>query len=50
MTPDEVRAILGDPLEAVQDDSMDAGTEIWRYVDKNIQFDATHRVALVQVW
>ena len=50
MTPDEVRAILGDPLEAVQDDSMDAGTEIWRYVDKNIQFDGTHRVALVQVW
>jgi len=29
---------------------MDAGTEIWRYVDKNIQFDGTHRVALVQVW
>ena len=50
MTPDEVRAILGDPLEAVQDDSMDAGTEIWRYVDKNIQFDGTHRVAVVQAW
>lgn len=50
ITPDEVRAILGEPLEAVQDESMDAGTEIWRYVDKNIQFDGTHRVALVQVW
>jgi hypothetical protein len=50
MTPDEVRAILGEPLEAVQDESLDAGTEIWRYVDKNIQFDGTHRVAVVQVW
>jgi hypothetical protein len=50
MTPDEVRAILGEPLEAVQDESLGAGTEIWRYVDKNIQFDGTHRVAVVQVW
>ena len=50
MTPDEVRAILGEPLEAVHDESIDAGTEIWRYVDKNIQFDGTHRVAVVQVW
>jgi hypothetical protein len=49
MTPDEVRAILGEPLEAVQDESIDAG-EIWRYVDKNIQFDRTHRVAVVQAW
>jgi len=49
MTPDEVRAILGEPLEAVQDESMDTG-EIWRYVDKNIQFDRTHRVAVVQAW
>ena len=49
MTPDEVRAILGEPLEAVQDESMDTG-EIWRYVDKNIQFDRTHRVSVVQAW
>jgi hypothetical protein len=49
MTPDEVRAILGEPLEAVQDESIDAG-EIWRYIDKNIQFDRIHRVALVQAW
>jgi hypothetical protein len=50
MTPDEVRAILGEPLEAVQDKSTDAGMEIWRYLDKNIQFDGTHRVTLVQTW
>ena len=49
MTPDEVRAILGEPVEAVQDESMDTG-EIWRYIDKNIQFDRTHRVAVVQAW
>jgi hypothetical protein len=50
MTPDEVRAILGDPLEAVQDEPIDPGIETWRYVDKNIRFDGTHRVTLVQTW
>ena len=50
MTPDEVRAILGEPLEAVQDESIEAGTELWRYVDKNIRFDRTHRVAVVEAW
>jgi uncharacterized protein DUF4124 len=50
MTPDEVRAILGEPLEAVQDEPIDPGIETWRYVDKNIRFDATHRVTLVQTW
>ena len=50
MTPDEVRAILGDPLEAVQDEPIDPGIETWRYVDKNVRFDGTHRVAVVQVW
>ena len=50
MTPDEVRAILGEPLEAVQDEPIDPGIETWRYVDKNIRFDGTHRVTLVQTW
>jgi hypothetical protein len=50
MTPDEVRAILGEPLEAVQDEAIDAGIEIWRYVDRNIQFDRTHRVVAIQAW
>ena len=50
MTPEEVRAILGDPLEAVQDEPIEGGTETWRYVDKTIQFDRTHRVVSVQAW
>jgi len=50
MTPDEVRAIMGEPLEAVQDEPIDPGIETWRYVDKNIRFDGTHRVTLVQTW
>jgi hypothetical protein len=50
MTPEEVRAILGDPLEAVQDDTIEGGTETWRFIDKTIQFDRTHRVVSVQAW
>ena len=50
MTADEIRAILGEPLEAVQDKPSDDGTETWRYVDRNIQFDSTHRVIVVQTW
>jgi hypothetical protein len=50
MTPDEIRAILGEPLEAVEDESGDGRIEIWRYVDRNIQFDRTHRVVVVQAW
>ena len=50
MTPDDVRAILGEPLEAVQDEPAESGIEIWRYVDRNIQFDRTHRVVAVQAW
>jgi hypothetical protein len=47
MTPDEVRAILGEPLEAVQDESIE-GIEIWRYVDRTVQFDRTNRVVTLQ--
>jgi hypothetical protein len=50
MRPDEVRAILGEPLEAVQDGSADADHETWRYVDRTIEFDRTHRVVVVQAW
>ena len=46
MTPDEVRAILGEPLEAVQDEGI--GIEIWRYVDRTVQFDRTNRVVTLQ--
>ena len=47
MTPDEVRAILGEPLEIVQDESIE-GIEIWRYVDRTVQFDRTNRVVTLQ--
>ena len=50
MTPDEVRAILGEPLEAVQGEPIDPGIELRRYVDQNIRFDRTHRVAVVEAW
>jgi hypothetical protein len=50
MRPDEVRAILGEPLEAVQDGTADADHETWRYVDRTIEFDRTHRVVVVQTW
>ena len=49
MAPDEVRAILGEPLEIVQDAPVE-GIEIWRYVDRTIQFDGTHRVVTVEAW
>jgi Domain of unknown function (DUF4124) len=50
MTPDEVKAILGEPLESVQDELAEGQIEIWRYLDRNIQFDQTHRVVAVQTW
>jgi hypothetical protein len=50
MMPDEIRALLGEPLEAVQDNSADGGIEIWRYVDRNIRFDGTHSVVAVEKW
>ena len=50
MTPEEVRAILGEPLEAVQDEPIDGSPETWRYVDRTIQFDRTHHVVVVQAW
>ena len=50
MTTDEIRAILGEPLEAVQDARGDGSLEIWRYVDRNIQFNRKHRVVVVETW
>ena len=50
MTTDEVRAILGEPLEIVQDEPVDGRIEIWRYVDRTIQFDRAHRVVTLEAW
>ena len=49
MTPDEVKAILGEPLERVQDEPTE-GIEVWRYVDRTVQFDRTHRVVTIEAW
>jgi hypothetical protein len=50
MTPDEVRAIWGEPAEIVQDEPPSGRVEIWEYGDgKSVRFNATkHRVLLVQ--
>ncbi|HWZ73544.1 MAG TPA: DUF4124 domain-containing protein [Casimicrobiaceae bacterium] len=49
MAPDEVRAILGEPLEIVQDTPVE-GIEMWRYVDRTVQFDRAQRVVTVESW
>jgi hypothetical protein len=50
MTTDEVRAILGEPLEMVQDEPVDGRIEIWRYVNRTVQFDRAHRVVTSEAW
>jgi hypothetical protein len=49
MTPKEVSAILGEPLEIVQNEPAE-GIETWRYVDRSVQLDRTHHVVAVQAW
>ena len=49
MGQDEVRALLGDPLEIVQDEPA-TGVETWRYVNKSIQFDGNQRILDLQTW
>jgi Domain of unknown function (DUF4124) len=49
MTPDEVRAIWGEPEETIQDEPVDGRIEIWRYADgRSVQFNNKHRVLAVQ--
>ncbi len=50
MTPEEVRAILGEPMEIVEEGPADRRAEIWRYVDRTLQFDHTHHVTTVEAW
>ena len=49
MAHDEVRALLGEPMEIVQDEPAQ-GVETWRYVNRRIQFDRTERVVELQAW
>jgi len=50
MTPEEVKAILGEPMEVVEEGPADRRTEIWRYVDRTLQLDHTHHVTTVEAW
>ena len=49
MAQDEIRAMLGEPLEIVQDEPS-VGIETWRYVNRSVQFDSNQRVLDLQTW
>jgi hypothetical protein len=50
MTADEVRALLGEPEEMVDDEPAEGGRiSVWRYADgRSVQFDHKHHVMEVQ--
>lgn len=49
MSPDEVRAIWGEPVETIEDEQRQGRIEIWRYDEaRSVQFDRKHRVIAVQ--
>ena len=49
MSEDEVRAILGEPEETIQDELREGRIEIWRYGDgRSVRFNNKHRVLAVQ--
>ena len=50
MTAEEVRALLGEPEEMVEDEPASGGrVSIWRYADgRSVQFDHKHHVLEVQ--
>jgi hypothetical protein len=50
MSSDEVRALLGEPEEMVDDEPAEGGrTSVWRYADgRSVQFDHKHHVLEVQ--
>lgn len=49
MSADEVRTLLGEPEEMVEDEPASGRVSIWRYADgRLVQFDNKHRVLAVQ--
>lgn len=49
MTPDEVRAIWGEPMEIAHEGTAGADVEIWRYDDNSsVHFDRRNRVVTVE--
>jgi len=50
MAPDEVRTVLGDPLEIVENHPTE-GVDTWRYVNRTLKFDRAQRVVMdLQAW
>lgn len=50
MTPDEIRTLLGEPMEIVEDHPTE-GIETWRYVNRSVKIDRTQRVVVdLQSW
>lgn len=50
MAPDEIRTLLGEPMEIVEDHPTE-GIETWRYVNRSVKIDRTQRVVVdLQSW
>jgi hypothetical protein len=48
MSGDEVRAMLGEPKDVIEDEPASGRVSIWRYADgRTIRFDHKHRVSAV---
>jgi hypothetical protein len=49
MSPDEVRAIWGEPVETIEDEQRQGRIEIWRYGEsRSVEFNHKYRVIAVQ--
>jgi hypothetical protein len=49
MSADEVRALLGDPADVLEDEPASGRVSSWRYADgRSVQFDYKNRVTAVQ--
>lgn len=49
MTADEVRTLLGEPVDVVEDEPSSGRVSYWRYADgTSLQFDHKQRVSAVQ--
>ena len=50
MAPDEVRTVVGEPLEIVENHPT-KGVDTWRYVNRTLKFDRAQRVVMdLQAW
>ena len=48
MTPDELRALWGEPMEIIHEETAVERVEIWRYDDNSsVQFGSRNRIVAV---